>query len=198
MKGYIYIASAFHTVNRSKCGRGGAWIDNDPHFWTAPPTWGICRNDLRRKAGVGDYVFFVLPRHGRHPQMIFGYMKIAEPKITHHAAYHRSDLRSKRMGRKNPNGNILTDRHGNYSPHDQGVHQRQFNSIKGEYAIGDPANSRFLNDAEIRRLAPTFVSTIANIVGVRARPNQRAIDVITRAGRELTASQTQRLRQWLP
>src|SRR5207302_3597272 len=98
MKGFIYIASAFHTVNRSKCGRGGSWVDNDPHFWTNPPTWGICRNDLRKRADPGDYIFFVLPRHGRHPQMIFGYLRIAEPKITHAAAYHRGDLKSKRMG----------------------------------------------------------------------------------------------------
>jgi hypothetical protein len=106
MKGFIYIASAFHTVNHSKCGRGGSWIDNDPHFWTSPPTWGICRNDLRKRADPGDYIFFVLPRHCRHPQMIFGYLRIAEPKITHAAAYHRTNLKSKRMGNKNPNGKI--------------------------------------------------------------------------------------------
>jgi len=32
MKGYIYIASAFETVNRSICGQKGSWVDNDPHF----------------------------------------------------------------------------------------------------------------------------------------------------------------------
>jgi hypothetical protein len=76
LKGYIYIASAFETVNRSVCGRKGSWVDNDPHFWTNPPTWGICRNDLRAGAEIGDYVFFVLPRRGRHPQMIFAYLKL--------------------------------------------------------------------------------------------------------------------------
>jgi len=102
MKGYIYIASAFETVNRSACGQKGAWIDNDPHFWTSPPTWGICRNDLRAGADVGDVVFFVLPRRGRHPQMIFGYLKIAE-KISHLEAFSRPALASKRMGNKVPN-----------------------------------------------------------------------------------------------
>jgi hypothetical protein len=57
VKGYIYIASAFETVNRSACGQKGSWVDNDPHFWTSPPTWGICRNDLRAGAEIGDFVF---------------------------------------------------------------------------------------------------------------------------------------------
>jgi hypothetical protein len=197
VKGFIYIASAFHTVNRSKCGRGGAWIDNDPHFWTNPPTWGICRNDLRKRAQPGDYIFFVLPRHARHPQMIFGYMRIAEPKITHTAAYHRADLRSKRMGNKNPNGNILTDGFGNYNRFDGGIHKRQFNRIRDEYAIGDPANARFLNDSAIRSLAPAFVSTLARLVRVPTFPNQRAIDIITRKGRELRPTQVRRLLAWL-
>jgi hypothetical protein len=197
MKGFIYIASAFHTVNRSKCGRGGAWIDNDPHFWTSPPTWGICRNDLRKRANPGDYIFYVLPRHGRHPQMIFGYMQIAEPKITHAVAYHRPDLHSKRMGNKNPNGNILTDALGDYNRFDAGVHKPQFHRIKDEYAIGDPAHSRFLDDRVIRSLAPHFVSTLASIIGVLTFPDQRPIDIITRKGRELDARQVRRLLAWL-
>jgi hypothetical protein len=68
MKGYIYIASFFETVNRSSCGRKGSEVDNDPHFWTDPPTWGICRNDLRARADVGDFVFFVLPARGRRSE----------------------------------------------------------------------------------------------------------------------------------
>lgn len=46
MKGYIYIASAFETVNRSTCGQKGSWADNDPHFWTSPPTWGRLAPDI--------------------------------------------------------------------------------------------------------------------------------------------------------
>ena|ERR1035438_4093402 len=104
-KGYIYIASAFETVNRSVCGQKRSWVDNDPHFWTSPPTWGICRNDLRTGAEIGDVIFFVLPRRGRHPQMIFGFLKVAK-KISHLEAFARPELRSKRMGNKMPNGNI--------------------------------------------------------------------------------------------
>src|ERR1700733_13967401 len=128
MKGYIYIASAFETVNRSICGQKGSWIDNDPHFWTSPPTWGICRNDLRARADVGDYVFFILPRHGRHPQMIFGFLNIAE-KISHFDAFRRHDLRSKRMGNKMPNGNIIVCANGTYNRFDGGVHKRKFDKI---------------------------------------------------------------------
>lgn len=197
MRGFIYIASAFHTVNRSKCGQGAAWIDNDPHFWTDPPTWGICRNDLRKRANAGDYVFFVLPRHGRHPQMIFGYMQIAEPKITHAVAYHRPDLRSKRMGNKNPNGNILTDWQGRYNRFDRGMHKNQFDRIKSEYAIGDSATAKFLDDRQIRRLAPTFLPTLGAILRVPSLPNQRPIDLITRQGRQLDAGHVRRLITWL-
>ena len=53
-KGYIYISGAFTTVQRSKCG-GAGWLDNDPHFWTQPPTWGICRTDRRRGVDPGDF-----------------------------------------------------------------------------------------------------------------------------------------------
>jgi hypothetical protein len=41
---------------------GVGWLDNDPHFWEPPPTWGICRTDSRRVVKVGDYIFFVLPK----------------------------------------------------------------------------------------------------------------------------------------
>jgi hypothetical protein len=129
VKGYIYIASAFETVNRSPCGQAGSWVDNDPHFWSAPPTWGICRNDLRAGAKVGDFVFFVLPRRGRHPQMIFGYLKITE-KITHVEAFARSDLEAKRMGNKMPNGNIIVDSTGGYNVFDGGAHWNKFDKIK--------------------------------------------------------------------
>src|SRR2546430_2431671 len=91
MKGYIYISGAFTTVNRSKCG-GNGWLDNDPHFWTQPPTWGICRTDLRCCVDVGDYVFFVLPKASELPQMIYGYFRVCEPPISHIQAYSRRDL----------------------------------------------------------------------------------------------------------
>ncbi|MEJ0090849.1 MAG: hypothetical protein WDM80_14040 [Limisphaerales bacterium] len=196
MKGFIYIAGAFHTVNRSKCGRTGAWIDNDPHFWTEsePPTWGICRNDLRRRADCGDYLFFVLPKHGRHKQMIFAYMRIAE-KITHYAAFYRDDLQSKRMGAKNPNGNILVNATGSYNKRfDFGVHEKQFSRIKDEYVIGDPANSRMLDDRAIRVLEPHFLSKLSSIIGIIG---SNAFDIVSRKGRQLDEYQIKCLLSWL-
>src|SRR5829696_2240692 len=138
MPGYIYIASAFETVNRSSCGQAGSWIDNDPHFWTDPPTWGICRPDLRAGASEKDVVYFVLPKHGRHPQMIFAYLTIREI-ITHAEAFWRPELLSKRMGNKTPNGNIIVDARGEYNKFDAGVHFANFDRIKRRYAIGDSA-----------------------------------------------------------
>jgi hypothetical protein len=193
MKGYIYIASAFETVNRSVCGQKGSWVDNDPHFWTSPPTWGICRNDLRAGAEVGDYVFFVLPIRGRHPQMIFAYLKIAE-KITHVEAFSRADLRLKRMGNKMPNGNIIVDEHEGYNRFDGGAHKHMFDRVKRDYVIGDETASRMLSADEIRRLAPGFLKKLGSIVGVRG---DRAIDIISRKGRILTPGQVQALLRWL-
>jgi hypothetical protein len=193
MKGYIYIASAFETVNRSVCGQKGAWIDNDPHFWTGPPTWGICRNDLRASADVGDVVFFVLPRRGRHPQMIFGYLKIAE-KISHLEAFSRPALASKRMGNKLPNGNIIVNAGGGYNRHDAGAHRSKFEKIKGHYAVGSVTESRMLSAHEIGALAPKFLEKLGAIVGI---PGDRAIDIVSRKGRILTSQQVKSLLAWV-
>jgi hypothetical protein len=193
VKGYIYIASAFETVNRSVCGQKGSWIDNDPHFWTSPPTWGICRNDLRAKAEDGDVIFFVLPRRGRHPQMIFGYLTIKEI-ISHLDAFHREGLRSKRMKNKMPNGNIIVDARGAYSRFDGGVHRHKFEKIRRHYGVGREKDSRMLTAAEIRRLAPRFLGTLSSIIGIQG---ERAIDIISRKGRVLTARQVRALLTWL-
>jgi hypothetical protein len=193
MKGFIYIASAFETVNRSVCGQKGSWIDNDPHFWSSPPTWGICRNDLRAQAEPGDVVFFVLPRRGRHPQMIFGHLTIAKV-ISHLEAYRSAELASKRMKNGMPNGNIIVDAKGAYNRFDAGVHRHKFDRIKHHYAVGIPEQSRILTADEIRRLAPQFVKTLGSIIGVHA---ERAIDIVTRRGRILTRAQVMALLAWL-
>ena len=193
MKGYIYIASAFETVNRSICGQRGSWVDNDPHFWTSPPTWGICRNDIRAKANEGDFIFFVLPRCGRHPQMIFGFLRIEE-KISHLEAFSRTDLRTKRMGDRTPNGNIIVEAEGRYNRFDAGVHRHKFEKIKAHYAIGSEDDSRMLTAEEIRRLAPEFLGKLGAIIGIRG---DRAIDIISRKGRTLSAGQVKSLLRWL-
>src|SRR5260370_30924860 len=194
MKGFIYIAGSFETVNRSKCGRGKGWIDNDPHFWDDPPTWEICRNDLRRKAGNGDHIFFVLPKHARHPQMVFGYMRIAEEIITHVEAFDRADLAKKRMQNKNPNGNIIVNIRGAYNKFNYGAHEGIFHKIKTRYAVGDPHTSLFLNDRQIRALAPGFIKILKDVLG---GSGSRPIDFISRYGRELTESQAKRFLSWL-
>jgi hypothetical protein len=193
MKGFIYIASAFETVNRSVCGQQGSWIDNDPHFWSSPPTWGICRNDLRAQAEPGDVVFFVLPRRGRHPQMIFGYLTIARI-ISHMDAYHSTELASKRMKNGMPNGNIIVNAKGDYNRFDAGVHRHKFDKIRRHYAIGMTEQSKMLTADEIQRLAPNFLNALGTVIGV---PGDRAIDIITRRGRELTAAQVSALLKWL-
>ena len=193
MKVYIYIAGSFETVNRSSCGQKGSWVDNDPHFWSDPPTWGICRNDLRGTANSDDVVFFVLPRHGRHPQMIFGYLTI-DHIITHHQAFHTPGLVSKRMSNKIPNGNIIVNATGGYNRFDEEIHHQRFDKIKLHYAVGKPRQSRLLTDREIRRLAPTFTTTLVRVLG---KSGLRPIDVISRKGAILTTAQVNQLLNWL-
>ena len=160
----MYIAGSFHTVRRSVCGGGKGWVDNDPHFWTSPPTWGICRNDLRRRAVPGDYVFFVLPQVALHPQCLFAYILISD-KISHGEAFARPDLRSKRMGNKNPNGNIIVDASGGYNRFDGNAHRHMFTRIKDEYAVGRLESSRLLSASEIDRLSPQFIDLLRHLFG---------------------------------
>jgi hypothetical protein len=193
MKGYIYIASSFETVNRSACGQRGSWIDNDPHFWTSPPTWGICRPDLRAGANAEDVVLFVLPKNGRHPQMIFAYLTIRDI-VTHAEAFACTNLLSKRMGNKTPNGNIIVNASGTYNRFDAGAHLHNFEKIKRRYAIGKTAESRMLSHREIQRLAPSFVQKLSLVIG---KNGGRAIDIISRKGRKLAATQVEVLLAWL-
>jgi hypothetical protein len=193
MKGFMYIAGSFLTVRRSACGGGKGWIDNDPHFWTSPPTWGICRNDIRRRASPGDYIFFVLPKAAEQPQCLLGYLRVAE-KITHDQAFRRPGLRSKRMGNKDVNGNIIVDADGKYNRYDARAHLHIFEKVKQEYVIGDPAHSRFLSEKEIRKLAPRFVLFLKKLIGGKG---DRPIDFISRYGRELDAAQVRAVLEWV-
>lgn len=142
---------------------------------------------------IGDYVFFVLPKDGRHPQMIFAYLKIAE-KISHVDAFALATLRSKRMGKRMPNGNIIVDAKGRYSPYDLGVHKHKFERIKRYYVIGDRNESRMLSVKEIQRLAPGFVPKLAELLGGEGL---RAFDFISRKGRVLKGEQVDVLLNWL-
>ncbi len=117
MQGRIYISGAFTTINPSN-GR----LNKDPHFWTMPPTWGICRTDYRKTINIGDYAFFVLPQTSELPQMIYGYLRVSE-KITHIEAFDRPELQEKRMGNKNPNGNIIVNAKGQYNRFDYNIHK---------------------------------------------------------------------------
>ncbi|WP_297486713.1 hypothetical protein [Ferrovum sp.] len=189
----MYIAGSFHTVRCSVCGGGKEWIDNDPHYWSSPPTWGICRNDLRRRADVGDYIFFVLPKAAKHSQSIFGYLKVQE-KITHTTAYARGKLKSKRMSNKIPNGNIIVDASGRYNRFDAGAHQHMFDRIKDEYVIGEVANSRLLTADEIEALAPDFVSMLQRVFNSLGTT---PIDLISRYGQTLSPAQIQAVLEWV-
>jgi hypothetical protein len=193
MKGYIYISRVFKTIKRAKCGGGEDWLDNDPHFWKYPPTWGICRTDYRRRVKEGDYVFFVLPKASKLPRMIYGYFRVRE-KITHEQASRRPELRSKQMGNKNPNGNIIVDANGSYNPFDGGVHQDRFDEIKDHYVIGDSNESEFLSERRVRKLAPGFADVLNDIFDT---DRDSAFEVITRKGRKMSEDQVRRLLAWL-
>jgi len=194
--GMMYIANSFKTVGRTAKARGRWPVDNDPHFWSSPPTWGICRPDLRRKAKPGQTIFFVLSKHAQHPQMVFGYMRIARI-VTHARAYRL--LPGKRMGAHDPNGNIIVGRTGRYNVWDEGHHRHNFLKIRQRYAIGDPAASRFLTEQQLIAKAQGFLPTLRQVLGTPAgRDGTRAIDFITRAGcHALREDQVAALRRWV-
>jgi len=125
--------------------------------------------------------------------MIFGFLTVAE-KITHDEASRRIDLRSKRMGNRVPNGNIIVCTKGGYDRFDGGAHHHIFEKIKRHYVIGSKTESRMLTADEIGRLAPEFIQTLSSIVGIHGR---RAIDIISRKGRVLTSGQVKSLLTWL-
>ena len=193
MKGIIYIAGSFGAIRKGGCSRGKELIDNDPHFWTSPPTWGICRNDLRRKAEPDDVVFYVLPVKAKHPQSIFGYITIKE-MISHLEAWHRPDLRSKRMGNKNPNGNIIVSGSGAYNRYDAGAHLHMFDRVKPFYAVGDPMRSRILSAKEIERLSSGFIRILSIVMGGAGK---RPIDFISRCGSIIDEQQVNQLLKWV-
>jgi hypothetical protein len=192
MKGRIYISGAFTTVVRSKCKELGE-LDNDPHFWEPPPSWGICRPDIRETLEKGDFIFFVLPKKAELPQMIYGYMKIKEI-ITHAEAYHRRELILKRMGNKNPNGNIIVDENGNYNRFDAGSHRDSFAKIRKRYAIGYRTHSEFLSERKIRRLAPQLLPVLNRIFGF---DKDSIVGAVSRWGRALSSTQISELLEWL-
>lgn len=125
--------------------------------------------------------------------MIFAYLEIAE-KISHIDAFPRSDLQSKRMGNRMPNGNIIVDAAGEYNRFDGGAHKYKFDKIKQHYVVGSETESRMLSSGEIRSLAPDFVKLLGSILGIQG---ERPIDLISRKGRVLTARQVKSLLKWL-
>lgn len=191
-QGRIYIASAFTNLKYSKCKSNKEWLDNDPHFWgNSAPTWGICRTDFRKQLNTGDYIFYVLPKNIDLPQMIFGYIKILE-NITHIAAYKRFPY--KRMGNKNPNGNIIVDKFDNYNKYDYGIHKKRFEQIKKYYIVGDKANSRLLEPNEIQNLSMGFLNKLNEAFNTKAT---NIFAVVGRKGRVLNEKQINILLNWL-
>ena len=183
----------FATVDRGKCGGGVGWLDNDPHFWNRPPTWGICRTDFRRAIEVGDYIFFVLPKASELPQTVYGYFRVRE-KVCHMQAFGRPELRCKRMGNKIPNGNIIVDAQGRYNRFDGCHHKDRFDEIRRYYVIGDTKGSEFLSENRIRKLAPGFLGVLRRVFATRRKSVFR---IIGRKGRRMSEEQVRHMLAWL-
>ena len=192
MQGRIYISSAFTNLKYSICKPNSEFLDNDPHFWNSPPTWGVCRTDFRSKLEKGDYIFFVLPKYTTLPQMIYGYMKIID-NITHIDAYKRfPQKRMKRNG--NPNGNIIVGKNGEYNDYDDNIHEDRFAKIKQYYVVGDRIRSQFLKPEKIKLLAPTFLQTLNKVFNINP---DNIFSIIGRKGRKLNEEQINTLLRWL-
>jgi len=191
MEGRIYISSAFTNLKYAKCKPNKDWLDNDPHFWNSPPTWGICRTDFRKMLNKNDYIFFVLPKRTELPQMIYGYIKILK-SISHLEAY--QIFPQKRLKNGKPNGNIIVDEFGNYNRYDNNAHKERFEQIKNYYIVGDRNNSKFLQENEINKLSKSFLQKLQKVFVSKASD---IFDIIGRKGRILDEKQIDTLLKWL-
>ena len=198
MQGRIYISRAFTILPYPGQVPNAHLLDNDPHFWNSPPTWGICRTDFRRRLHEGDYVFFVLPGNAHDgngeilPQMIYGYFKIAS-HIDHITAYQM--FPQKRMQENaNPNGNIIVNADGTYNQFDNHVHENRFDQIREHYIVGDAEDSQFLEPSRIHELAHSFLPTLNEVFNAEA---MGVFEVIGRRGRVLNDVQVNMLLDWL-
>jgi len=188
MEGRIYIAKVVKNLDPNL-----GPVDTDPHFWNDPPTWGICRADIRSRVSKNDYVFFTSSASGSNfPQMIFGYMKIKRV-IDHNRAFNEFPQKRMRVGAK-INGNILTDCNGKYHPGDEGAHEDRFDEFIKHYAVGSKEHSRMLSIDEIKVKAPQLVSILNRIFGTNKTKAHR---IIGQGGRKMTPQQTQDLLEWL-
>lgn len=194
MANWIYIAGVFNHLDNSQ----GQVLDNDPHIWTEPFTWGICRPDLRKFVERDNYVFFVLPKSSPHPQMIFAYIKIEEV-ISHVDAFKEPKLKSKRMRNgANPNGNILVHGNGCYNLVDGNAHRDRFHQIKKQYAIGYVDQSKRVSIINIRRRSNYFLNFLNNLFHYHGNQRRNSVaSIISRKGRKLSDDQVKKIIRWL-
>jgi len=194
MGGRIYISSALVNTRITKCKIGDKWRENDPHFWSLPPTWGICRTDFRRSIKPGEYIFFVLPKNADLPQMIYAYFKVEE-QISHEEAYIR--FPKKRMHKNfNKNGNIIVDEFGRYNKYDLNIHKDRFDSIREYYLLGEEIESEFLlrNPDKIIKLSKSFLKILGKVFGTQ---RESVYGYLTRKGRRLDDEQVEILLEFL-
>ena len=112
--------------------------------------------------------------------------------MTHLDAYPL--FRNKRMGNKNPNGNIIVDQKGNYNLFDAGIHKKSFDKIKEYYIVGDKEHSKLLESSKIKNLSATFNDVLNKIFNLKSKSN---FEIITRKGRVLNDSQVNFLLEWI-
>lgn len=191
---WIYIAGVFNHLDNNQ----GQWLDNDPHIWTKPFTWGICRPDLRKFVQPDNYVFFILPKSSPHPQMIFAYIRIKEI-ISHDAAFKEARLNAKRMRNgADPNGNILVDGNGCYNSADGNAHRDRFSWIKQRYAIGYINQSKRISISKIRDRSEYFIEFLNDLFNFQGdQRKDSVVSIITRKGRKLSDDQVRRILKWL-
>jgi hypothetical protein len=187
-EGRIYIASVFDNLDPFN----GQGVDNDPHFWYTPPTWGICRTDFRSNVKKDDVVFFVSSKNNSNfPQMIFAYLVVSRT-ITHDQAFIEFPDKRMRSNAVVP-GNILVDSRGKYNKADEGAHLDRFHEIKNHYVVGQKY-SRMLTIDEINRKAPELDMIINRIFD---KKYMKAHEIIGQKGRVLNEKQINKLIDWL-
>lgn len=181
MNGFIYTMYA-------GADPGHGWIMNDPTV-RKTPTLGACVPNIRRRVGIGDWVFAISGRVAGEQQFVVCGFRVNE-KIDQLAAYARFPEHRLRRG---PNGqqigNVIVNADGSQHPNDK---HTNFERRIENYIVGGESIV-IESPGEIERGRAKTMATLNRIFG---RQGNRVFDIVGRS-RKMNAQQVEELRGWL-
>lgn len=166
----------------------------DPYLG-ATPSIGACRPDFRRVLKVGDELYVISGRVAGVDQFVMGGFEIAEKMTVAEAHRKYPGQRLRKLPDGQLTGNIIADEKGEQhalDTHDRGKPEKYERRIKN-YTVGK--NPIVLeSDSEINR---GRIETMDALRYIFKKDGDKPIDIISRAGRNMTVDQAHQMREWL-